>query len=72
MNFTTLMIIFPFTGYADDNTPFVVKDYRADVISAIKEEGKKHLIWFFDNQMNLNTNNCHLLFNTHKQNILNI
>ena len=53
-----------FTGYADDNTPFVVRDNIPDVISALEEIGEKLLIWFSDNQMKLNTDKCHLLFNT--------
>ena len=29
-----------FTGYADDSTPFVVRDNIADVIKALEEIGK--------------------------------
>ena len=29
-----------FTGYADDNTPFVVRDNIPDVISALQEIGE--------------------------------
>ena len=29
-----------FTGYADDNTPFVVRDNIADVTKALEEIGK--------------------------------
>ena len=53
-----------FTGYADDSTPFVVRDNIPDVISALEETGEKLLIWFSDNQMKLNTDKCHLLLNT--------
>ena len=52
-----------FTGYADDNTPFVVRDNTPDVISALEDIGEKLLIWFSDNQMKLNTDKCHLLLN---------
>ena len=41
MNFTTLLILFPFTDHANDNIPFVVKDDRADVNLALEEERKK-------------------------------
>ena len=53
-----------FSGYADDNTPFVVRDNMPDVISALEEIGEKILIWLSDNQTNLNTDKCHLLLNT--------
>ena len=61
-----------FTGYADDNTPFVVRDNIRDVISALEEIGEKLLIWFSDNKMKLNTDKCHLLLNTQDQNFLKI
>ena len=32
------------TGYADDKTPFVVRDNKTNVISALKEIGEKILI----------------------------
>ena len=51
-------------GYADDNTPFVVRDNIRDVISALEEIGEKLLIWFSDNQVKLNTDKSHLLLNT--------
>ena len=59
-----------FIGYADDNTPFVVKDTILDVISALEEIGEKLLIWFPDNQIKSNTNKCHLLQNTQDQKFL--
>ena len=37
-----------FTAYADDNTPFVVRDNITDVISALVEIGEQLLIWFSD------------------------
>ena len=61
-----------FTGYADDNTSFVVRDNKPDVISALGEIGEKLLIWFSDNQVKLNTDKCHLLLNTQDQNFLKI
>ena len=38
-----------FTGYADDNTPFVVRDNIADVIKALEEIGENLLNWFSNN-----------------------
>ena len=60
------------SGYADDNTPFVVRDNISDVIADLKEIGTKLLIWFSDNQMKLNADKCHLLMNTKDQNFLKI
>ena len=45
-----------FTGYADDNTPFVVTGIIPDMISGLEEISDKLLIWFSYNQMKLNTN----------------
>ena len=53
-----------FTGYADYNTPFAVRDNVRDVITALEEIGEKLLIWFSDNKMKLNTYKCHVLLNT--------
>ena len=61
-----------FTGYADGNTHFVVRDNIRDVISALEEIGEKLLIWISDNEMKLNTNKCYLLLNTQDQNLLKI
>ena len=44
-----------FTGYADDNTPFVVRD-----IKALEEIGENLVNWFSNNEMKLNTDKCHL------------
>ena len=35
-----------FTGYADDNTPFVVRDNIGDVIKALEEIGEILVNWF--------------------------
>ena len=43
-----------FTGYADDSTPFVVRDNIPDMISALEEVGEKLLVCFSDNQIKLN------------------
>ena len=50
-----------FTDYADDNTPFVVRDNIADVMKALEEIGENLLNWFSDNEMKLNTDKCHRL-----------
>ena len=61
-----------FTGYADDNTPFVVIDNIADVIKALEEIGENLLNWFSNNEMKLNTDKCHLLLNSQEPNTLKI
>ena len=61
-----------FTGYADDNTPFVVRDNITDVIKALEEVGKSLVNWFSNNEMKLNTDKCHLLLNSQEPNTLKI
>ena len=61
-----------FTGYADDNITFVVRDNIPDVMSALEEIDEKLLIWFSDNQMNLSTDKCYLLLNTQDHNFLKV
>ena len=65
-----------FTGYADDNTPFVVRDNIADVIKALEEIGEDLLNWilkwFLNNEMKLNTDKCCLLLNIQEPNTLKI
>ena len=61
-----------FTGYADDSTPFVVRDNIADVIKALKETGENPLNWFSNNDMKLNTGKCHLLLNSQEPNMLKV
>ena len=50
-----------FTGYADNDTPFLVRDDITDVIKALDETGQNLINWFSDNEMKLNTDKCHLL-----------
>ena len=61
-----------FTGFADGNTPFVVRDNIADVIKALEEIGENLVNWFSNNEMNLNTYKCHLLLNSQEPNALKI
>ena len=50
-----------FTGYADDDTPFVVRYNITDVIKALKDTGEYFINWFSNNEMKLNTDKCHQL-----------
>ena len=61
-----------FTGYADDKTPFVVRDNIADVTRALQEIGENLLNWFLNNEMKLNIDKCHLLLNSQEPNTLKI
>ena len=61
-----------FTGYADDNTPFAVRDNITDVIKALEEIGESLVNWFSNNEMKLNTDKCHLLLNSQEHNTLKI
>ena len=42
-----------FTGYADDNTLFVVRDNKSD-IKALEETGESLANWFSNDEMKLN------------------
>ena len=61
-----------FTGYADDNTPFAVADDIEDVIRSLKEVLENLITWFFNNQLKLNPDKCHLLLKTKEQTTLKI
>ena len=53
-----------FTGYADDNTPFVVRENTPNVTKALEDIGENLIKWFSDNQMKLNTDKCYVLLNS--------
>ena len=53
-----------FTGYADDNTPFVVRENTTNVIKALEDIGENLIKWFSDNQVKLNAYKCHALLNS--------
>ena len=53
-----------FTGYTDDNTPFVVKENTTNVIKVLEDIGENLIKWFSDNQMKLNTNRFQVLLNS--------
>ena len=61
-----------FTGYANNNTPFVVRDNITDVIKALEEIVEKLVNWFSNNEMKLNANDCHLILNSQEPNKLKI
>ena len=56
-----------FTGYADDNTPFVVRENTTNVIKALEDIGENLIKWFSDNQMKINTDKWHVLLNSQER-----
>ena len=60
-----------FTRYADDKTPFAVRENATNVIKAL-EEIKYPMNWFSDNLMKLNIDKCHVLLNNQKPNTIKI
>ena len=50
----------------------MIRDNISDLISALEKIGEKRLIWFSYNQMKLNNDKFHLLFNMQDQNFLTI
>ena len=61
-----------FTGYADDNTPFVVTENTTNVIKALEDIGENLIKWFSYNQMKLSTEKCHDLLNSQGPNTIKI
>ena len=57
-----------FNGY--DYTLLVVRDNTTNVIKAIEQIGENLIIWFSDNQINLNTDKCHVLLNSQGRNTI--
>ena len=61
-----------FTGYADDNTPFLVRDNITDVTKVLEERGVNFVNWFLNNEIKLNTDKYHLLLNSQEPNTFKI
>ena len=55
-----------FTNYADDDTPFVVRENTTNIIKALEDIGENLIKWFSDTQMKLNTDNCHVFLNSER------
>ena len=60
------------TGYADDNTPFVVWENITDILKALEEIGGNLVNWFLNNEIKINTDKCNLILNRQKPNTLKI
>ena len=61
-----------FTGYADDNTQFLLRDNTTNVIKALEEIVDNLIKWFSDNKMKPNTDKCHVLLNSQGPNTIKI
>ena len=61
-----------FTSYADNNTPFVVRDNISNVTTALQEIGEDLVSCFSNSQMKLNTDKYHLLSNSQEPNNIEI
>ena len=61
-----------FTSYADNNTPFVVRDSISNVTTALQEIGENFVSCFSNSQMKLNTDKYHLLSNSQETNNIEI
>ena len=61
-----------FTGYAADNTPFMIRDNISDVKKALEEIGENPVNWFSNNDLKLNITKCHLLVNSQEPTGLSI
>ena len=59
-------------GYADNSTPFRVRNNMADVIKALEEIREDLLDWFSNNEMKQNTDKCRPLLNSQEPNTLKI
>ena len=53
-----------FTGYADDNTLFVVRENTTNVIESLEDIGENLIKWISDNLMKVNTDKFHVLLNS--------
>ena len=53
-----------FSGYVDDNTPFVVRENTTNVIKALKDISENLIIWFSEKHAKLNTGKYHIFLNS--------
>ena len=51
-------------GYADDNTPYIIKNTKAEVLQELETVSKKLFMWFTENEIMANLDKCHLLLSS--------
>ena len=61
-----------FASYADDNTPYVVKNNIRSIIKSLKNTGVELFEWFSDNQMKANPDKCHFITSESKDLVINV
>ena len=61
MYFFSILNNVTFTSYADDNTPYVVRDGVIQVIESLKETSNELFCWFANNQLKANRDRCDLI-----------
>ena len=49
-----------FASYADDNTPYVIKDDIKEAIESLEHATVEFFQWFSNNQMKANPDKCNL------------
>ena len=59
-------------SYADDNTPYVTCDTIESMIASLEKIAKEIFKWFKDNEMQGNTDKCHVLISTSQKLHVNI
>ena len=52
-----------FASFADDDTPYVIRDGVIQVIESLTEASGELFCWLTNNQMKANPDNCHLITN---------
>ena len=57
---------FCYVNYADDTTPYIVANNRAEVLEKLTNITQRFFTWFANNQMKANLGKWHLLLSTHK------
>ena len=53
-------------SYADDSTPFVVKNNIDNVIASLEQVSDALFNWFKNNRLKKNVDKCHVLVSTNK------
>ena len=61
-----------FASYADNNTPYVVKNNMRSVIKSLENTSVELYAWFSDNQMKANTEKCRLMTSESKDLVINV
>ena len=61
-----------FASYADDNTPYVVKNNIRSFIKSLENTNVELFEWLSDNQMKVNPDKCHFVTSESKDLVINV